>query len=217
MGEYRKYDFGPLLMKTNVDLNLCKELLEVGKNQIIDGVPLVSSTFDSAYEYTIDKQNIFKDQITPYITGYLNEVSKLRNLKPYDFKYDLDSLWINFQKAKDYSAPHFHACDISFVIYVSIPEEIIKESMKPRTLKNGSITFSYGQNLNRRAKYDSFIDIVNTYTSPTTQVSHMPNVGDMFIFPSYLQHHVLQFFSEGVERVSVAGNVWLINNEKKIL
>jgi urocanate hydratase len=103
------------------------------------------------------------------------------------------------------------------VIYVSIPEKMVKESVKPRSLKNGSITFSYGQNLNRGNRYDSFTDIVNSYTSPTTQVSHVPNVGDMFIFPSYLQHYVLPFFSEGVERISVAGNIRLISSEKKIL
>lgn len=217
MNDFLKYDFGPSLIKTTVDLDFCDELLKIGKQQILEGEPLSTSNFDGAYAYTLDKQNIFKEKITPHISGYLNEVANFRNLKPYKFKYDLDSLWINFQKAKDFSAPHFHACDLSFVIYVSMPDEILRESKKPRSLKNGSITFSYGQNLKKSNKHDSFIDVVNSYTSPITQVSYLPKVGDMFIFPAYLQHYVAPFFTEGVERVSVAGNITLINNEKTTL
>ena len=39
-----------------------------------------------------------------------------------------------------------------------------------------------------------------------TRVGFLPKVGDIVIFPSWLQHHVNAFKSD-VERISVSGNI----------
>lgn len=216
--EFIKYNFGPELLKTNVDLNLCSELLNAGKNQMSIDSKLDSITFNSSYYYNSETLLSFKDRIIVYIEKYINEVSKIRNLKPYDFKYHLEDLWINFQKSKDFNAPHTHSSDISFVIYVDMPEKIQMEHSVKRGFKNGSISFLYGQNLKKsNINSSEFNSIVNSYISPITQISHLPSTGEMFIFPSYLMHYVAPFFSIDVDRVSVAGNINLINNNKKTL
>lgn len=216
--DFIKYAFGPELMKTNVDLELCEELLNKAKLENSNKEKVKSVTFSSAYQYSYENISYFKDKILPYIDSYLNKVSEIRNIKPYNFKSNLDELWINFQKPKDFNSPHFHAYDISFVIYVDMPDDIKKEKSVDRGFPNGSITFNYGQNLKKFNRNDlEFTEILNSYISPITQITHLPVTGEMFIFPSYLMHFVAPFFSKNIERISVAGNVTLISNKNNLL
>lgn len=213
--EFTNYSFGPLLMKTCVDLDLCKELINTGKNQSNMGEYLSSVTFENSINYTPENILFFKNKIVKYINEYVKELSKYRKLEEYNFIYNLEELWINFQKHRDFNAPHFHAFDISFVIYVDIPEEIKNEKNVLRGFPNGSITFTYGQNLKRSDRKSSFNEVLNSYISPITQVTHLPSTGEMFIFPSYLNHYVAPFFTENIERISVAGNVSLLDGKNR--
>ena len=216
--EFTKYNFGPELMRTNVDLDLCKELISIGKSEILIDNKLDSITFDSSYKYSSENLNYFKNRISAYIKNYIKEVEKVRNLNPFDFKINIEDLWINFQKSRDFNSPHFHAYDLSFVIYADMPDEIKTEKNINRGFENGSITFLYGQNIK---KFDSsaqeFSNTLNSYISPITQINHTPSIGEMFIFPAYLMHYVSPFFTKDIERISVAGNVSLIDNKKSII
>jgi len=216
--EFTKYNFGPELMSVNIDLELCDELLTIGKNELLINEKIKSISFDSSFKYTSQNVSYFKDKIFVYIENYIKEIGTYRNLPSYSFKYHLEDLWINFQKTKDFNAPHQHASDISFVIYIDIPEKIKLENSINRGFKNGSISFMYGQNLK---KYDpnnfTFTNAVNSFISPITQISHLPSNGEMFIFPSYLSHYVSPFFTNDVERISVAGNINLVDGNKKTI
>ena len=216
--EFTKYNFGPELMRTNVDLDLCKELISIGKSEILIDNKLDSITFDSSYKYSFENVNYFKNRISVYIKNYIKEIQKVRNLNPFDFGINIEDLWINFQKSRDFNSPHFHAYDLSFVIYVDMPDEIKTEKNINRGFENGSITFLYGQNVK---KFDSsaqeFSNTLNSYISPITQINHTPSTGEMFIFPAYLMHYVSPFFTKDIERISVAGNVSLIDNKKSII
>lgn len=218
MMDFNRYVFGPELMKTNVDLELCVELLKVGKSEMLIDEKLDSITFGASYNFNSSNVDYFKHKIIPYIEEYLKEVRNVRKLPQFNFKYHLEDLWINFQKSRDFNSPHTHASDLSFVIYIDIPEKIKTEKNIKRGFQNGSITFMYGQNLK---KYDrnstEFINVLNSYISPITQVSHLPTTGEMFIFPSYLNHYVSPFFSNDVERISVAGNINLVDGNIKNL
>ena len=112
------------------------------------------------------------------------------------FKVKNCELWINYQNAKEYNPRHMHSGDLSFVIYLQIPNELIEENNKTKQLyKNegtGTIQFHHGEAL-------PFA--INT-------VEEMPHEGQVFIFPSWMQHSVTPFFSD-VERISVAGNITL--------
>ena len=99
-----------------------------------------------------------------------------------------------------------------------MPDDIKKEKSVDRGFPNGSITFNYGQNLKKFNRNDlEFTEILNSYISPITQITHLPVTGEMFIFPSYLMHFVAPFFSKNIERISVAGNVTLISNKNNLL
>ncbi len=216
--EFTKYNFGPELMKTNIDLDLCKELLSVGRNEILIHNKIDSITFDTSYKYSFENVSYFKNKISVYIENYIKEIAKIRNLKLFRFGINIEDLWINFQKSRDFNSPHFHAYDISFVIYVDMPDEIKNEKTIKGGFQNGSISFLYGQNVK---KFDlnaqQFSNAVNGYMAPITQINHLPITGEMFIFPAYLMHYVNPFFTKDIERISVAGNVSLIDNKKSII
>jgi hypothetical protein len=101
-------------------------------------------------------------------------------------------MWINYQRKNEFNPPHDHADDLSFVIYLKVPEEIKKEfkEYKGRSSGPGGISFIYGEG-NRQA---------------ITYQSHFPEEGDLFIFPAWLKHFVAPFKAD-VERISVSGNI----------
>lgn len=216
--EFTKYNFGPELMSVNIDLQLCEDLLLIGKNELLINEKIKSISIDSSFKYTPQNVSYFKDKIFVYIENYIKEIETYRNLPSYGFKYHLEDLWINFQKTKEFNEPHYHSSDISFVIYIDIPEKIKLENNINRGFKNGSITFMYGQNLKKSDLNNfTFINAVNSFISPTTQISHLPSNGEMFIFPSYLSHYVSPFLTNDVERISVAGNINLVDGNKKTI
>ena len=138
-----------------------------------------------------------KDIITPYLAKYLGVYdqmfqkfqNKKYNIQPH---YALTALWINYQKKNEFNPPHDHDGDLSFVIYLDIPDEILEENKKyiGRSCGPGGIQFVYGEG-DRRA---------------ITYISEVPQTGDMFIFPAWLKHWVSPFRSD-VTRISVSGNV----------
>jgi len=151
---------------------------------------------DNEYYYE-DYEEWFIPKFTPYINEYI-EALRARWIKQAGqpkFKYaDLTSLWINYQKANEYNPPHNHPGDLSFVIYLQVPDEIKKENEKMKGVRNnngpGAINFDYGI---------AMPFSINVF-------SKMPSVGDLFIFPAWLTHYVHAFKSD-VERISVSGNI----------
>ena len=106
--------------------------------------------------------------------------------------YNLESLWANFQGPGDFNPPHSHGGALSWVIYLQIPDELTEENKqyKGTSAGPGGITFSYGDGPREVITYQTFL----------------PQAGDMYIFPAWLQHWVYPFKSN-VERISVSGNV----------
>ena len=95
-------------------------------------------------------------------------------------------------KKNEYNPPHDHSDDLSFVIFLDIPEEIKQEQKdyEGQSGGPGSLLFLYGEG-NRQA---------------ITYQGIQPNNGDMFIFPAWVKHYVAPFYSD-VTRISVSGNV----------
>ena len=154
----------------------------------------------------------FVPKFAPYVNLYLDG---LRTYKPDSFEHIysrhaqvsgntplpdtklewvLDSLWVNFQKPREYNPPHHHTGDISFVLFLQVPEGIKKENEAIKGIHNnegpGMLIFDYGEHI----------------PFSLARCSKMPEVGDIIMFPSWLRHQVHDFKSEG-ERISVSGNI----------
>jgi hypothetical protein len=121
------------------------------------------------------------------------------SMKHFTRKMLIDNIWVNYQKAFEWNPLHSHTGDISFVIYIANPIDYELEKKHPTQRANtptaGKISFRYGEK----------------HPMSNHTFMHIPVAGEMFCFPAWLEHQVFPFTTEGIERISIAGNI-SINN-----
>ena len=203
--EYRIVPWGPFTIKSTIDQEFVDILLEKGNESRVnnlDNRKHLAGQIENEYYYEENFKEWFCPLFDPYVSAYQMEAI---NTAPLIFKdpiigYEVVSLWINYQQMNEYNPPHNHIGpsqapnDLSFVIWLQIPEEIVKENKETRHEHNnpgpGVICFDLGADM----------------PFSVTRMGFMPMVGDIVIFPSWLQHHVSAFKAD-VERISVSGNL----------
>lgn len=155
-------------------------------------------------EKSLDKNKVFK-LLVPYLNSYNQAYFSYRGITLCT-GFELETAWINRQKKNEFNPPHTHDGRLSFVIYTEIPNGLEEEcrSSVHNSPGPGCITFDFN------LPFDS----VGTRLFLTTH-SHLPSVGDMFIFPAILPHWVYPFKTTEGERVSISGNVKFYGGEKK--
>ena len=189
--------WGPFFLESKVEQEFADILLEKGnesREKNLDARKKLAGMMDNEYDYE-DFESWFFPKFTPYVSFYMESLKSIWMPSQKLIKeYSMPSLWINYQKANDYNPLHNHEGDISFVIYLQVPDEIKKENEKMKGVHNndgpGKIVFDYGMAM--PFSIHSFCKL--------------PEVGDIFIFPAWLPHYVHAFKSD-VERISVSGNV----------
>ena len=156
-------------------------------------------------EKALDKNKVFK-LLIPYLNSYLQGY--------YDFRkttlatgFELATAWINRQKKNEFNPPHTHDGDLSFVIYTEIPEGLREECLTSAANSPGPGCITFDFNMPGSHMHKLFLQ---TH-------SHLPSVGDMFIFPAGLPHWVYPFTKTEGERVSISGNVKLKHIDKTIV
>jgi len=199
---YRHYNFGPFLFRSKLPDKILQELISEGLKSQESYNDQLAGHLDHQFLYPADYQNKFYSQFLPYLNAYRMGHCKFHGLDssiPVEIK-PVD-LWVNFMKAGDFNPMHTHSYDLSFVIFASVPNEIHQEADQYVGTANvpGSITFNYTQQA--KPKW------------ATTSVTHLPETGELFIFPALLQHWVAPFKSD-VTRISISGNLLYSNKNK---
>ena len=124
---------------------------------------------------------LLKNYVFNFIKSSLNkEISK----------FDLKSSWAVCQFESDYNPIHWHDGHLSGVMYTKMPDDM--GSSYKQENKNGRIAFIHGAT---QFLVSSVYDV-------------KPEVGDLFIFPSYMMHTVYPFFSDQ-ERRSISFNAFI--------
>ena len=209
-----KYPFwGPFLMDIMIPDKKIKDLLKRGdsvRNSKEDFKKTLPADWEHSfyYEYNAflaehpykcvvpgehDVYTWFKKTFGIYFDAYIQELNKTWGVELTTKEWKLESLWINYMKARDFNPPHNHSGDLSFVIYLQVPNELKKEFEKETERTDsgpGAIIFTNGN--------DEALSLTNRHYFPMT--------GQMFIFPAWLKHYVVGYRSE-VERISVSGNI----------
>ena len=187
--QFEYFHWGPFLYRTKLskeEIDKIKSLCK--KNNKKDYRKKLAGLLKE--EYSIDKNKLFSI-ISPYLQsyykGYFDYTGKVLGKK-----INLKGSWVNFMKKNEFNPLHNHSDDLSFVIFVQIPEALVEENKQTITsgTKPGSISFIINfQSLHSISCRDFF-----------------PEEGDFFIFPANLTHFVNPFKSD-VERISVSGNI----------
>ena len=196
--EYRFLHWGPFVcnyMLTPEEVIALKQL-ESGKDYRNN----LAGHLDD--EKALDKDKVFKI-LKPYFNSYALGYQEYR-AQPLCNGFEMITAWINRQKKNEFNPPHTHDGHLSFVLYTEIPRGLHKEchTSVHNSPGPGCITFDFnmpGSNVNKF--------YLQTH-------SHLPSVGDFFIFPAGLPHWVYPFKTTEGERVSISGNINLIDGDK---
>ena len=196
--------WGPFLWQSKLLTEITNELAirgsevrNVNKN---NAEMKLAALMHDEWSYTQNDLIWFSEALNPWIQAYLDtyrrSLGENTSRKESSSKWNLDSLWINYQKQYDFNPPHNHSGSLSFVTYLQVPHELIIEGLKLNGTgpKPGSILFQYGEEL----------PLINN------KRVFMPVMSDIFIFPASLVHMVIPFRTPNIERISVSGNITLV-------
>ena len=206
-GEWLMPYWGPLVLKLKIEQGFINKLLEEGnksKEKQLDASDMLAGVITGQffYEHGYEQWFLpnFNNQILSQYESNLSEYQPITYTNKGQLKYPFNivqsSLWINYQKSKEYNPPHKHDGDLSFVIYLQVPDDMLDEDIKDqKNIKQ-----------KRPGRINFFTDSDRPFS--ISNYSALPEVGDVYIFPSWLMHYVNPFESDG-ERISVSGNIYL--------
>ena len=117
--------------------------------------------------------------------------------------FQLDSLWVNYQRQTEFNPSHTHAGLYSFVIFMKIPyhweeQYALKHVSRSNSPRAGDFAFEYLSGFGRTRQ-----EVLNM--SPEWE-------GTMLFFPAELNHTVYPFYNCNEERITIAGNVGFNTN-----
>jgi len=113
--------------------------------------------------------------------------------------FNLESLWVNFQKKHEFNPPHDHSGVFSFVIWMQIPTSYAEQRKLPVCAESNAdnhisnFAFSYTNTMGK----------VSTFAYNMEKEAE----GYMVMFPSQMLHQVFPFYENDGERISISGNV----------
>ena len=199
--KYTSFRWGPCVIKFKVDEDFRQRLLVEAEQSHADHRTKLAGVLEKQisfrnpdlffkdFNYYFDVWNYSLAQWNGELVRY--EDGRKIVMKETPDKYLMEALWCNWQGAGDFNPPHDHGGDLTWVIYLKIPEELNEENKryKGRSAGPGGITFIYGQGDGKCITHHSIY----------------PEEGDMVMFPAWLKHWVYPFKSD-CTRISVSGN-----------
>ena len=113
--------------------------------------------------------------------------------------FNLESLWVNFQKKHEFNPPHDHSGVYSFVIWMQIPTSYAEQKKLPICAEsNATSTIS-----NFAFHYTNSLGQVSQFIYNMEKEAE----GYMVMFPSQMKHEVFPFYESKGQRISISGNI----------
>ena len=198
---HKFYYWGPYVAEIKVDPDYCKRLWATGKKLTRSHVKNLAGQIKDERLFDLQKEPWIANELETYINTWVQAFKNYANkelFKPTG--YNQNTMWINFTKPYEYNPVHYHnECDLSFVIYIKIPKQILKEKHTTKASPPGFTTFHYGEE----------------HWSTLNSKIVLPEENTIIIFPSNLRHEVVHYTSK-VCRVTAAGNISFRGNRGNI-
>lgn len=191
--EFQFKYWGPCLTTFVLNNDFCIELLNRGKVLKEDAREGLAGHLDKEFFYSKKDCDWFLSKFSPVLDDHMLFLNEYHN-KDLGVNYNLSDLWINFMQKGDFNPPHIHSRNLSFVIYLQVPEKLKQEH------KNYKGTDTAGPGGIK------FINALNNDKLNITEVPIFPKENECYIFPASLNHTVFPFKSD-CERISVSGNI----------
>lgn len=213
MTEDRFLRFQPLYLKLKLPddiFNKLKLSIELEENKKIPYNTNLAGNLKNEFELiNVDKEVI--KYLEEKSIDFLNSHQFLIDiLKPYEIPNKIDaklsSIWINKQKKYEFNPIHHHGSNISFVTWLQIPYDIEKEfsldnCKNSNTPRNSNFEFVYptlggeikGEKLHIDKSWEGYI----------------------IFFNSKLHHQVYPFYTSDDYRISISGNLDIVDNNHR--
>jgi len=199
--DYGHMNWGPYVMKTKVPDYIIKKLKSEGKKAKTSYNHSLAGHLNNQFLYPPKIQQWFYKEIQPILNAYRDGHCKYHGIENLEVELGFDDLWVNYMKPGDFNPLHTHGGSFSFVLFLDVPKQLTKEQeeFEGTSAKPGSLMFEYTQQAKPRWA--------------TTGIIVKPQTGDFFMFPALMQHWVCPFKSK-VTRISVSGNMRILNRDK---
>ena len=189
--------FGPYLARYRVHEELLKGLKERGEKTIPgSGNKELAGVLKDQRGYSQQDKEWFVKEFQPYMSVYSRASCEHENgmwNEQWSDKFELIALWINYMKENEYNPPHTHNGQVTWVIFLETPDlDKERDEYVGRSVGPGALTFHYGE-----ASFPKW---------NINQLTYIPMPGEMWIFPTMLEHSVIPFKTPGT-RISVSGNL----------
>ena len=191
--------FGPRIMKSSVPQNIVDEvnkkaddiLNDDKRSEQLDYSANLAGNVKKEVALSLGEIKSLELVINKLVTEYiLKTVGKQFNPENTNMTY---TSWVVSQYAGDFNPVHIHDSQLSGVFFLKIPP-------------------GYEEEFRREDHYPSVgcLEFLGSVPNTFSKHSYMakPQIGDLYIFPSWLSHQVYPFRSEG-ERRSMAFNIHL--------
>ena len=115
-------------------------------------------------------------------------------------KFELNSIWVNYQKQNEFNPLHDHGTSYSFVIFMKIPTHWKEQHKVDLGMYRARVAsdFVFVQPKNSE-------ELINTHFTLSSE-----DEGRMLFFPAHLQHLVYPFYGTDEERVTISGNINIV-------
>ena len=152
--------------------------------------------------------NKAKSILESYLTSLADEYYKISQETETCPGWEIDDLWINFQKKYEHNPLHNHSGDLSFVIWVQIPYDLEEELSLSNCKNSNTPTNSLFEFV--------FTDFLGRLVTHRVEVDKSYE-GTIIMFPSLLNHAVHPFHTSDEYRISMSGNLYMKRGRKKLI
>jgi hypothetical protein len=179
------------------------KLIEESRKQPEDMKPELAGNISSSIRLD-GNSPLIEDFIKNVIPIYIDQTIKSygapwRTTMKEGQGWNLESLWVNFQRKHEFNPPHDHSGVYSFVIWMQIPTSYAEQKKLPICANSNA---------------DSHIsNFAFSYTNTLGKLSHFAYdmeksaEGYIVMFPSQMLHQVFPFYENDGERISISGNI----------
>lgn len=144
--------------------------------------------------------DFMKDILPAFISNHIQSYgSPWRAAMQEGDQWNLESLWVNFQKKHEFNPPHDHGGLFSFVIWLQIPTSYEDQKKLPIAVESNADNHIS----NFAFTYTDILGKIKTFAYNMEKEAE----GYMVMFPSQLLHQVFPFYENKGERISISGNI----------
>ncbi len=197
-------------MRQIIDTRLQPECMKHLTDAIttVEGLGTQRDYLNSRSSFITDKDNWFYDNSLKELTEQMfyqdwDNYYKYHIVKKEPPpKFELERMWVNYQKQHEYFPIHKHYFLYSFVVFIKIPTVGEEQHALPFRCPFQESTSNF--------QFVTQDTEINFSLSPEDE-------GRMLFFPAWLRHQVYPFYGTEEERVTISGNIRLYDpNEQKI-